>query len=80
LLGFAIGDLSGKFLQKYHKKWNAKFRTTFFVCQQTSNLLYYFPVLFDAICLAIKKNGAKYLKVWAMVSGFIKISVDEIRL
>jgi len=65
--GFEQGDLSDRFLKKYHQRWRRAFGWDFAVSSYVAEWFYACPALLDAAADVIRRNGEAFIAPWSLV-------------
>jgi flavin-dependent dehydrogenase len=65
--GFARGDLSARFLKRYHDRWMRSFGWDFAWSRRLARCCGKFPVFLDACAAVTQRRGPRFLAEWAEV-------------
>lgn len=65
--GLAVGDLSEKFLRRYHDRWMKLFGRDFAVSKILVKFYARHPIFLDAYASLAKKRGPEFLAEWGKV-------------
>ena len=77
--GFDKGDLSERFLKRYHDRWMKQFGAEFRWSFKFTSTISRWPIIIDAACLIIKERGYEYFLQWALVMTGTKSKVWFLR-
>jgi hypothetical protein len=65
--GLTAGDLSERFLARYHRRWNQQFGRDFFWSRQMARVFARAPFLVDLTAGLMQQRGADYMAEWGRI-------------
>jgi geranylgeranyl reductase family protein len=67
IAGLAAGDLSERFLARYHRRWQKQFGRDFFWSRQMARVFARAPFLVDVTAGLMQRRGADYMAEWGRI-------------